>query len=279
MIKSILVALDDSRSNESAKKLSVLLTNSHKASLTGIGVLDEPWIAAPEAIPLGGVAFKVDLDAQFLEDAKHHIHKIEREFTKYCKSHNIDCTIVDATGVPAYEIEHFVTEYDLLIIGKDANFHFTATEDTSISIKQIIRDNPRPLIVTGGTLPNQDSPHILVAYDGTFASSRALHLALLLNIFKGKTVHVVSISSNEEEARCRVTSALKLCQNYGVRAHIHPIGTSQKPSKVLLELMDDLKPSLVVMGAFGHRGISSFFRGSCAKDLLKSTDIPLFIYH
>jgi len=67
MIKSILVILDDSKSSESAKELSVNLAKSYKASLTGIGVLDAPWITTPEAIPLGGVAFKVDLDEQLLE--------------------------------------------------------------------------------------------------------------------------------------------------------------------------------------------------------------------
>lgn len=279
MIKSILVTLDDSQSSETAKKLGIALAHFHKASLTGIGVLDEPWIAAPEAIPLGGAAFKIELDEQLLEDAKHRIHKLEKGFTDYCKSHKIACSIIDATGVPAYEIEHFVTEYDLLVIGKDANFHFTTTEDTSISIKQIIRDNPRPIIVTGPTLANQDSPHVLVAYDGTFASSRALHMALLIGIFKGKTVHIASASSDEEEARDRVNSAVRLCQNHGVKAHIHPIATSEKPSKALLDLMADIKPCLVVMGAFGHGGITYFFRGSCAKELLKATDIPLFIYH
>ncbi len=279
MIKSILVTLDDSHSSDSAKKLGILLANSYKTTLTGIGVLDEPWIAAPEAIPLGGAAFKVDLDEQLLEDAKHRIHKLEKEFTDDCKNHKIKCSIIDAIGVPAYEIEHFVTEYDLLIIGKDANFHFTMSEETAISIKQIMRDNPRPLIVTSPTLPNQESPHVLVTYDGTFASSRALHMALLLGVFKGKTVHIASVSSDEEEARDRVNTASRLCQSHGVKTHIHPIATSQKPAKALLELMDDLTPSLVIMGAFGHGGISSFFRGSCAKDLLKSTDIPLFIFH
>lgn len=279
MIKSILVTLDDSQSTDSAKKLGLSLATTHKATLTGIGVLDEPWIAAPEAIPLGGAAFKVELDEQLLEDAKHRIHKLEKAFTDYCKSHKTMCSIIDATGVPAYEIEHFVTEHDLLIIGKDANFHFTATEESTISIKQIIRDNPRPIIVTSPTLLNQDSPHVLVAYDGTFASSRALHMALLLDIFKGKTVHIASVSSDEEEARDRVNTASILCQKYGVKAHRHPLATFQKPAKALLELMEDIKPCLVVMGAFGHGGISYFFRGSCTKDLLKSTDIPLFIYH
>jgi len=279
VIKSILVALDDSESSESAKKLSIHLAKSHKAFLAGIGILDEPWIAAPEAIPLGGAAFKVELDAQLLEDAKHRVHKIERDFAKECKDQKLECSIIDASGVPAYEIEHFITEHDILLIGKDANFHFTPTETTTVSVKQILRDNPRPVIVTGPKLPNQESSHILVAYDGTFTSSRALHMALLIGIFHKKTVHIASISSDEDEARDQVNTAAKLCHNYGLKPSLHPIATSQRPSSALLDLMEDLKPSLIVMGAFGHGGISYLFMGSCAKDLLKSTNIPLFIFH
>lgn len=279
MIKSILITLDESQSSETAKTLGIQLAKSHKASVTGIGILDEPWIAAPEAIPLGGAAFKVDLDVQLLQDAKRHVHKLEKTFIDDCKGQHIAPSIIDATGVPAYEIEHFMTEYDLLIIGKDANFHFTPTQETTVSVKRILKDNPRPVIVTSSKLPHQESEHVLVAFDGTFASSRALHMALLIGIFKEKTVHIASVSSDEEEARNRVITAAKLCQNHGIKVHIHPIATTQKPAAALLELMEDLKPFLVVMGAFGHGGITYFFRGSCAQELLRSTNVPLFVFH
>ena len=172
-----------------------------------------------------------------------------------------------------------MTEHDILIMGKEANFHFNGTEEATPSVKQILKDNPRPIIVTSSDLPNQHSSHVFVAFDGTFASSRALHMALLIGIFKGKTVHIVSVSSDEEEAQNYVNIAAKLCKNHGVTTHLHPITSSHKASKSLLELMDDLKPCFIVMGAFGHGGISHFFRGSCTKDLLRLTYIPLFVFH
>jgi len=279
MIKSILVALDESPSSESTKKLGVQLATFYKASLSGIGVLDEPWIAAPEAIPLGGAAFKVELDQELLSDAKHHVRKLEKAFVDFCKSHNIICSVIDTTGTPSYEIEHFLTEYDLLIVGKDADFHFNSTQETTIPIKQLLKDIPRPIIVTSARLPHQESSNVLVAFDGTFVSSRTLHMALLMGIFEGKTVHIASVSENEEEANSRVTSAAKLCQNHGIQTHLHPLVTSLKPAKALLELSDDIKPFLLVMGAYGHGKLTKLFWGSCAEDMLKSTHIPIFFFH
>jgi len=279
MIKSILITLDDSQSSQSAKELGIQLAHTHHAAVTGIGILDEPWIAAPEAIPLGGAAFKVELDIKLLQEAKQRVHNLEKAFAADCKSKHVTCSIIDATGVPSYEIEHFITEYDIMLIGKDANFHFSPTQDTTLSVRQVLKDNPRPIIVTGATLPNQKSPHVLVAFDGTFASSRALHMALLIGIFKGKTVHIASVNSDEERARETVNMAARLCENHGIKADLHPIVSSQRASLPLLDLIKDLSPSLIVMGAFGQGGITYFFMGSCAKDLLKSTDVPLFVYH
>lgn len=279
MIKNILVILDDSESSESAKRLGIHLAKSHKASLTGIGVLDEPWIVAPEAIPLGGAAFKVDLDEQLLENAKHRVHALEQKFMDDCKKQAVSSSIIDATGVPTEEIEHFSTECDVLVIGKDANFHSTSSQETALSVKQILKDSPRPILVTSSQLPNQDSPHILVAFDGTLASSKALHMAILLGILKDKNLHVVTVSEDEKQARYQVGVAAKLCQNHGLKVHVHPMASAQKPSIVLLDLIEDLSPSLIVMGAYGHSGIRAFFMGSCARDLLKGTDVPLFVFH
>ena len=279
MIKSILVTLDDSESSVSAKKFGVLLAKTHNASVTGIGILDQPWIAAPEAIPLGGAAFKVELDEKLLHDAKKRIHKIEKDFTAYCQEQKVTSSIIDATGVPAYEIEFFATAHDLLIIGKDANFHFTNVEETGIAVKQLIRANPRPVIVTGPEIPNEKSNDVIVAFDGTFASSRALHMAILVGILKGKTVHIAHVNSEEKAAKEIIDIAIKLCANHGIKAVGHPLITSEKPAAAILKLKEEIKPFLIVLGAFGHAGITYLFMGSCAKELIKTTSVPLFLYH
>lgn len=279
MIKSILVALDESKSSEIAKQVSTQFAKTFKASITGIGILDEPWIAAPEAIPLGGAAFKVELDQELLHDAKQRVHKIEASFMEMCKKGKFKCSIVDASGFPAYEIEHYIIEHDLLIIGKDANFRFDHADESTVLVRQILKDNPRPVIVTSSTQPNKDSNIVLVAFDGTFASSRALHMALMMGIYDKKTVHIATVRSDREEAKDLVDVAAKLCKNHDIKTTVHPIVTSQKPAKALLELMEDIKPSIIVMGAYGQGGLTYFFTGSCAMDLLKSTDIPIFFSH
>lgn len=280
MIKSVLVILDESEASESAKQLGIQLAKSNKASIAGIGVLDAPWIGAPEAIPLGGAAFKVDFDEKVLENAKHRVHALEQKFMDYCKKQKITASIIDTSGIPSEEVRYFSAEFDVLVMGKDASFHFSPTHDQpTLYVKQILKESPRPIFVTSPTLPNQDNPNVLIAFDGTFAASKALHMAILMGIFKEKSLHIASVSGNEEQARHWINLANKLCQNHGIKAHLHPIASVQKPSIVLLGLIADLSPSLIVMGAYGHSGIRAFFMGSCTQDLLKTTDIPFFVFH
>src|SRR4051812_29467897 len=98
MIRSILVILDESESSDSVRKLGVKLAKAHHANLSGIGVLDAPWMMTPEAIPLGGVAFKVDLDKKIFKNAERRVHDIEKDFIEYCKNQKISASIIDAAG-------------------------------------------------------------------------------------------------------------------------------------------------------------------------------------
>jgi nucleotide-binding universal stress UspA family protein len=279
MIKSILVILDDSDSSESATKLGLTLAQTHEASLAGIGILDAPWITTPEAIPLGGASFKVDLEGKILKDTKQRVHALEQQFMTFCKSQGLSPSIIDTTGVPFEAIEYFSTEFDVLVVGKDATFHFGSHPETSSAVRQIIKASPRPLFVTSSRIPHPESLDVLIAFDGTIAASKALHMAILLGLFKGKTLHIVSVSENAEYTRQWTNSAQKLCQHHGLEAHLHPISSALKPSTVILDLIHDLKPASLVLGAYGHSGIRSFFMGSCIQDLLKETDVPVFVSH
>ncbi|MCI5055663.1 MAG: universal stress protein [Flavobacteriales bacterium] len=279
MIKSILVVLDDSQSSLSAKKLGIQLTQTYKASLTGIGILDKSWIDGPQAIPLGGASFKIELEAQLMLKEREHVYKMEKAFIDQCKDKEISCSIIDAMGIPVDEIGTFSTEHDIIVIGKEANFHFIPIEGISPSVQEFLKDVHRPLVLTSKKLPNQDSSNILVAYDGTFASSRAAHMAILLGLLKNKTIHVANVSSDKKEARDLVNRVASLCENHGLKSHIHPIESSKKPSIELLNLMKSIKPSALVTGAYGHRGVAYFFKGSCIQELLRSAEVPIFVYH
>ena len=51
MIKSMVVAIDSTESSARAQEYALTLAKRYNAELTGIAVLDVPWITAPMATP------------------------------------------------------------------------------------------------------------------------------------------------------------------------------------------------------------------------------------
>ncbi|MEB3702677.1 Universal stress protein family protein [Candidatus Bealeia paramacronuclearis] len=277
MIRSILLALDESTASASAQKLAIGMAKKLNAHIAGIGVLDEPWITAPEAVPLGAAAFKVELDTQLLDDAKRRVHSLEAGFKKAAEEAQCNYHIIDAEGFPAEEIEKAIVSHDILILGRDANFHFFPLRGMAVSVEQLLKDSPLPIILT----PPEESfgKDIIFAYDGSLAAARAIHMALLLEIHKDKDVHILSINHNGKDAERQAQKIHKLCERHGVAAKVHGIESKEKPWNIMSTLVEELNIGMIVLGAYGHSGIASFFTGSTMKGLIQKAKVPLFLYH
>jgi hypothetical protein len=66
------------------------------------------------------------------------------------------------------------------------------------------------------------------------------------------------------------------------RAETHAIGLGDReagtPAEAILGAAKALRPGMIVMGAYGHRGIQEIF-GSCTREVLNACATPLFLHH
>lgn len=277
MIRSILVALDETKPSRTARHFAIHMAKRRKALLTGIGVLDQPWLTAPEAVPIGGAAFKADLDAQLIEDAKKRLRKLEKDFKAACGEEKVNYDVIDTVGTPLAELSSHLINHDLLVVGQDTDFHFMTHTGTSAIVKQLLKDNPRPVIITGAA--DEEGKDIIVAFDGSTASSKAIHLAILLDLFKFATPHLVTVAPTKAEAKKALKLPVNLFERHGLKPEVHPIASTDRPSREILALAEKLDTAMIVMGSYGHRGIQSLFLGSCTNELLKNTRYPFFMSH
>ena len=277
MLKRLLVVIDGSKAGIAARNLAVQLANEKKASLTGMTVLDTPWITAAQPEPLGGAAYKLHRDDEMIRQSQNHAEFVLNEFKKSCLTKQVPCEAIEVEGFPASEIEYLSHEHDLILIGQTTDFHYELEEETDIIVKHVAHDNPRPLII----VPPHDiqSRSILIAYDGTIQSARALHIFLLLGLSEGREVHIVSVDKHKEDADRLASQAMRMCKVYGIDAQIHGVVTRSDPSKVILKKIEDLNIGMVVMGAFGHASIREVFFGTTTSNLMKKCKVPLFLHH
>ncbi len=277
MLKKILVVLDGSKTSVGAKTYAVNLAKQLKAKLTGVGVIDTPWITAAQPEPLGGAAYKIHRDEEVIRQTHNRIETMLDEFKGLCARGQVACDTSELEGFPATEIESLSQEHDLIVIGKTTEFHFDLDVESDLTVKHIIRDNPRPIIVI--TSPDIEDKTVLIAYDGSLQAARSLHMYLLLGLGQDKNVHVISIARKQKDADEIAQRAQNMCESHDIKVAAEGIVSTKPPEEVIKKKSKEINAGMIVMGAFGHKGLRELFFGSCTEHMMKKSTVPLFIHH
>jgi nucleotide-binding universal stress UspA family protein len=277
MIRRILVAIDGTPASRVAQDLAIAIAKRQAAAVTGVGVVDRPWATAPRAVPIGGSAYKEHRDQVVLEQLRQEVEAILRAFGEACRGAGVPYATVETEGAPAKAIENEAEGCDLIVIGRDSNFRFEAEPDMTETVARLIRENARPVLVTSAGEPSGDK--VLVCYDGSTQSSRAMHMFVLLGLTHGREVHLVSVAPTKKAARTRLANAAKLFAAHDIPVHLHETASDTDAGEIILAEVDALGPALLVMGAFGHTGLRELFLGSATRTLLRQCQTPMLIHH
>jgi nucleotide-binding universal stress UspA family protein len=155
-----------------------------------------------------------------------------------------------------------------------------------LCVDRIIRGEPRPVLLVpeaeSGQQHDASQAPVLVAFDGSPASSRTVHMFALLGLGAGRVAHVVTLDrSSASRAEETARRACALLRRHGA-AETRAIGLGDReagtPAETILGLAKALKPGMIVMGAYGTRGIQEIF-GSCTREVLNACPTPLFLHH
>ncbi len=280
MIRSLLIALDGSAASQVATEFAIQSINERKEQgqeilplLTGMAVVDKQTITQPQGVPIGGAAFKGKRDEALLAKANTKARTILENFKSACEEAQIEHDLLQAEGQPYEAIASASQVHDAIFIGRDTNFQFQ-TDDPCETVKRLIRDHPRPVIVTPKTMP--EGTNVVVAYDGSRAASRALFTFAMTKPVR--PVHVVSVDRNQARAEKHAAEAVEFLRRHDIQAQSHAITTSGSPTQPILDSAGQLATRLVVMGAYGHQGLQTWFFGSTTRTLLDKCLFPLFVY-
>jgi len=278
MLKRILLALDRSASGAHAQRLAIDLATEMKAQISGVGILDIPWITAAQPEPLGGTAYKLYRDQELINQTHERLGTLLETFEQACQQHQVEGLALEAKGLPVLELEQLSQRHDIIVMGKKPEFHFELEAESNIVVRHIARDNPRPLLIAPAN-DNGQGEGVLIAYDGSLQAARALHIFLLLGLAGKKPVHIISIDRSSADATARAHMAQQMCETHGIQATAQGLDAVSNPAHAILAVAHERKAKMIVLGAFGRRGLRDLFFGSVASHLLEEADIPLFVHH
>lgn len=111
MIKNILLVLDNSNPGQCARKYALKIAKTCRADVTGLGLLDTPWITSSQPEPIGVAGIKAHRDEVVIKHSKQYIQELLNSFKEACKESGVRGICYEVEGFPAEIIENVSNEH------------------------------------------------------------------------------------------------------------------------------------------------------------------------
>ncbi|MGK7863793.1 universal stress protein [Falsiroseomonas sp. E2-1-a4] len=277
MLRSILVALDDTPGAKAARDAAIALSRRSGAALTAAVVLDRPHTESEhEPVPLGGAAFKARRDAARVQRAQADAEAALAECAAAAAGHPYAELHLEDAPEPA--LLRAGATHDLLVIGRDSTLGLEATVDgVAPVIERLLMDGARPLLVVPPEPALAEGP-VLVGYDASIPIMATLQLFALLGLAEGAPVRVATAADTREAASAMAEEACTYLRLHGLEA-TPLVMVGDHPADLLLAEAEALQARMLVVGSFEESGLRRFLTGSATHELLQRARCPVFIFH
>lgn len=279
-MRSILVTVDDTPSAVAARGLAIALARQCGAQVRGVTALDVSDLDRVEPVPIGGEQYAHDRlkhRKKLADERRARIAELPEVFRRCLADEGMDAECATMQADVRAGLLRMIETCDLVVTGRDAEFHLEAIDGLTPLVDHIIAKGGRPVVVTGPEWA--DSGPVLVAYDGSAPAAKALQVATLMGIFGTSRARILSIGREQSAALSVAERARSFLALHEVEADVEAVATTGNPADVLLRRASETGARLLVMGAFGHRGVREILFGSTTRHLFDNAPVPLFIYH
>lgn len=149
-----------------------------------------------------------------------------------------------------------------------------------MDVADLVLKAGRPVLVAGAGVAKLDLDHVLVAWNDSRESRRAVEDALPLLRMAGR-VTVVEVADPDamSQADQRVKDVIEWLKAHDIDAERRVERGGDEDAAVLSELARELKAGLLVAGAYGHTRLREWVLGGVTRDLLMKPSQCSFVSH
>ena len=283
MIKRILVALDPDADTPVATQTAIEIAGRCGATLTGIALIDRDAIDDDTAGGgIGSMYFAEKMRERITAETRVKAQALVEAFGEQVDAAGVAHTDdrVGEDGLVKSLVDEMRT-HDLLVAGRESHFYYNDPERRTHTMAKVVETGAAATLLVGRTAP--DVRRVLVAYDGSTASSRTLQKFAHLSPF-GLTVEVEVVHVRDGGADARLASdyLTGAARDY-LAAHgyttVHTTSLeNSKPADAILDHAAATGADLIVSGAYAKTGLKRWLLGSSATRLLEKATLPLFLY-
>ena len=192
-----------------------------------------------------------------------------------CRKSGVNCETASETGTLAQAILDHERRADLVVLGQRGEHAQWSGETLGSSVERVVRASIKPCLVAPGKF--QEIKHMLIAYDGSEESSKALRAAIVLAPALGVevTITMVAALGGEDAAAGLLEKAKARALAGNVKAKVEVLHGD--PEEEILELREGIGADLIVMGAYGHTRIRELILGSTTSQVVRKASVPVLL--
>jgi nucleotide-binding universal stress UspA family protein len=278
MYKDILFCTDGSPAADVAGDYAIWFAKKLGARLRALHVIDIRMLEGPWMADLSG-----SVGAQPYSALLPQLQQIQHEkaatilaaVEKRCRDAGVACETAHETGTLAHVMLQYEERADIVVLGQHGEHAAWSEGVLGSSVERMARASVKPCLVT--TDKFQQIQHMLIAYDGSEESSKALRTGIALAPSLGAKVTITTVAAlGGEDASSEILhKAKQLALDGGVEAGLELLHGD--PETEILLVRETVGADLIVMGAYGHTRIRELILGSTTSHVLRKANVPVLL--
>lgn len=161
----------------------------------------------------------------------------------------------------------------LIVLGRRGASAESSGRDIGRHVERVVRSLRKPILtVTDAFKPPR---RVLIAFDGSGVTRRAVDLVASSPLFSGLEVHVLMSGKTRADADKKLQEARTTLESRGM-----DVVASYVPGDaetIIAQTVRDRAVDLLIMGAYSHSPLRTFLFGSKTTDLLRSSTVPTLL--
>jgi len=278
-VKTILVYLPSETLAEPVLKAAIALAKPRGAHIVGLHLQASYYPAYGEV----AIAMPPDVIEQMRKPLRERAEKLKETFNARMAEAGVRAEWRSGTSEYSALSNRIVDEAvsaDLVVCPKvEADEVDVTTLDLP---ERLILEGGRPVLVVPGEAQSLPPKRVLIAWNNSPQSARAVFDALDL-VSEATAVTVLSVAGDEdarkeaEESAGKLTASLK---RHGIEAKVDVVAAPHtSASDYLIQRLNQDGADLLVMGCYGHSRFRELVFGGVTRTILAGVNVPTLMSH
>ncbi|MBI3399524.1 MAG: universal stress protein [Deltaproteobacteria bacterium] len=275
MFKNILIPQDGSEHSKAALAYGIWLARKFDAKVIGLYVVDVVAMEGPFLHDLSGsLGFEpfLNFSTKMREILENKGQNILKEFTETCRREKVAYDSIQDFGIVANTVCEKAKLADLVIMGRrgiNIQFEYGLLGSTT---EGVIRKSSKPVIIVPNEYRELSRP--LLAYDGGFTSSRAMHSAAEFVKTLGLPLTVLT-ASRDGNSETLLKDARAYLKPYNIQTQF--VSLKGDAHQEIVKYYKEKNNDILFMGVTSHSRIVEMVLGSTTEYVMRSVNGPVFL--